>query len=93
MSIHSDKLAHIQVIINCRYSVAQICTREDKLAHYLGAPFIDDVMRYNILITISTKKQTKLHLMSDFSCFAKDYYSHFKRLSVHLASNHSFRAF
>ena len=93
MSIDSDKLAHIQVIINCRYSVAQMCTHEDKLAHYLGNRFIDDVMRYNMLITISTMKQTKLHLVLDFSCFAKDYYSHFKRFSVHLASNHSFRAF
>ena len=33
MSIYSDKLAHIQVVINCWYSVAQMCTREDILAH------------------------------------------------------------
>ena len=51
MSIYSDKLAHVQVIINCRYSVAQMCTSEDTLAHILGALFIDD-MRYNTLITI-----------------------------------------
>ena len=31
-----------QVAINCQYSVAQMCTREDTLAHYLGALFIDD---------------------------------------------------
>ena len=43
---YSDELAHVQqVVINCRYSVVQMCTREDKLAHYLGVLFIDDVMR------------------------------------------------
>ena len=47
MNIYSDKLAHIQVVVNFRYSGAQMCTREDTLAHYLGAPFIDDVMRHN----------------------------------------------
>ena len=31
MSIYSNKLAHVQVVINCRYSVAQMCTREDTL--------------------------------------------------------------
>ena len=52
MSIYLDKLAHVQVVINCQYSVAQMCTREDTLTHYLGALFIDDVMRYNTLIKI-----------------------------------------
>ena len=51
MSIYPDKLAHVQVVNNCRYSVAQMCTREDMLAHYLGTPFTDDVKRQNILIT------------------------------------------
>ena len=50
MSVYSDKLAHEQVVIKCRYSAAQMCTREDTLFHYLGPPFIDDVMRYNTLI-------------------------------------------
>ena len=49
MSISSDKLAHVQVIINCLYSIAQMCTREDALAHNLGAPYFDDVMSYNSL--------------------------------------------
>ena len=40
MSIYSDKLAHVQVIISCRYSVAQLCTREDRLAYKSGAPSI-----------------------------------------------------
>ena len=35
MSIYLDKLAHIQVVIDCQYSVAQMCTSEDTLAHYL----------------------------------------------------------
>ena len=29
MNIYSDKLAHEQVVINCRYSIAQICTRKE----------------------------------------------------------------
>ena len=53
MSIYSDKLAHVQVVINCRYSVAEMCTREETLAHYLCAPSIDDVMRHNRLITLA----------------------------------------
>ena len=51
MSMYSDKLAHVQVVINCPYSVAQMCTREDVLAYILGAPSIDDVMSYNWLTT------------------------------------------
>ena len=52
MSIYSDKLAHVQVIINCRYSAAQMCTQEDALTHNVGAPCIDDVMSYNLLTTM-----------------------------------------
>ena len=51
MSIYSDKLTHVKVVINCPYSVAQFCTSKDRLAHILGAPFIDDVMSYNLLTT------------------------------------------
>ena len=51
MSIYLGKLAHVQVDINCQYSVAQMCTWEDTLADSLGAPFIGDVMRHNMLIT------------------------------------------
>ena len=39
--IYLDKLAHNQVIMNCPYSAPQMCTREDALAHILGAPHID----------------------------------------------------
>ena len=49
--IISDKLAHVQVVINCPFSVAQMCTREDMLAHNLGAPYFDDVMSCNSLTT------------------------------------------
>ena len=52
MSIYSDKLSHVQVIINCRYSVAQMCTRKDTLAHILGTLYIDDVMSYDLLTTL-----------------------------------------
>ena len=47
MSIYSYKLAQVQVVINCSNSVAQMCTRDDTLAHNLGAPYIDDAMSYN----------------------------------------------
>ena len=56
MSIYSDKLAHIQVVINCRYSVAQLCTCEDTLAHNLGAPYIDDVMSHDLHTTSTALK-------------------------------------
>ena len=52
MSIYSNKLAHVQVIINCQYSVAQMCTCEDTLAHILGALENDDVMSHNELTTM-----------------------------------------
>ena len=51
MSIFSDKLAHVQVFINCPHFVAQLCIREDKLAHNLGPPYFDDVMSLNSLTT------------------------------------------
>ena len=54
MSIYSDKLAHVLVVIKCPYSVAQMCTCEDALAYILGAPFIDDVVSYNSLITLGS---------------------------------------
>ena len=47
MNIYSAKLAHVQVVINCQYSVVQMCTREDTLTHKLGAPYFDDVMSQN----------------------------------------------
>ena len=40
MSIYSDKLAHLQVIINCQARDAPMCTSEDGLAYILGKPFI-----------------------------------------------------
>ena len=46
MSIYSDKLAHVQVVINCQYSIPQLCTREDKLAQNLGALYFSEVMSY-----------------------------------------------
>ena len=52
MSIYLDKLAHVQVIINCQYSIAQMCTHEDTLPQNLGAPYFDDVKSYNSLTTL-----------------------------------------
>ena len=69
MSIYSDKLAYVQVVINCRYSVAQMCTREDTLAHYLGAQFIDDVMRQNTLITVGNQTKDIYHEHSKTELF------------------------
>ena len=38
MSIYSDKLAHVQIVINCLYSITQFCTGKDTLANILGSP-------------------------------------------------------
>ena len=51
MSIYSGKLAYIQVVINCPYSVARMCTRKDGLAYILGVLSKDDVLSYNSLTT------------------------------------------
>ena len=59
VSKNLDKLAHIQVVIDCQYFVAQMCTHEDTHAHNLGAPYIDDVMSYNLL-TILVKHTKKI---------------------------------
>ena len=56
MSIYSDNLTHIQVVISCPSFDAQLCTREDTLAHKIGAPYFDDVMTHNSLTTASFKK-------------------------------------
>ena len=68
MSIYTDKLAHIQVVINCRYFVAQMCTHEDALAHNLGALCIDQVMSYNTLIATA-----KCFLTNIKAFYAKSY--------------------
>ena len=52
MNIYSDKLPHVQVVINCQYFVAQLCTHKDMLAYISGALFIEDVMSYNSLTTL-----------------------------------------
>ena len=52
MSIYSDKLAHVQVVINCRYSVAQMCTREETQADWFTRAEIDDFMSQSELITV-----------------------------------------
>ena len=44
MSIYLDKLAHMQVIINCWYYVAQMHTWEEIQAHFNECIVLDDVM-------------------------------------------------
>ena len=65
MSIYSDKLAHVQVVINCRYSVAQLCTREDRLAYILERSSIDDVMSY---LSRKVSTQTGRYQLPIFRC-------------------------
>ena len=49
MSIFSDKLAHVQVVINCPYSVAQMCTRADALAYSVAQMCTcEDALAYSI---------------------------------------------
>ena len=59
MSIYSDKVAHIQVVINCQYFIVQMCTREDTLAQYLGAPYLADVMSHNELTKNGRKHRSR----------------------------------
>ena len=77
MSINSDKLAHVQVLINCRYFVAQSCTSEGGLTYISGAPPIDDVMSYNSLPTKCYKKIKFLsyegHMETAFPGYLKSY--------------------
>ena len=51
MSIYSDKLAHVQVVVNYRYSVAQKCTLEDTYAILFTCAVLDDVLSQNKLTT------------------------------------------
>ena len=44
--------AHVQAVFICQYSVAQMCTHKDALAHSLGAPCLDDGMSYNSLTSL-----------------------------------------
>ena len=60
MSIYLDMLAHVQVIINRRYSVAQMCTHEDTLGHYFGSPYEDDLMSQNELTTLLITKNLQI---------------------------------
>ena len=64
MSIYSYKLAHVQVIINCPYSIAHLCTSEATLAYNLGAQHFDDIMSYNSLKTIGVANLEWLTLNS-----------------------------
>ena len=59
MSIYLYKLAYVQVIINFPFSVAQMCTGKDTLAHYLGTPSLDDVLNHNELTTPVFMRQTR----------------------------------
>ena len=51
MSMWLGQLAYVRVIINCRYSAAQMRILEDTFAHYLGAPYLDYAMSQNELTT------------------------------------------
>ena len=51
MSIYSDKFVHVQVVINCRYSVAQMCTREDIHTCFFMCAVLNDAMRQSKLTT------------------------------------------
>ena len=52
MSIYSNKLAHVQVVINCRYSVAQMYTWEDAHARLFAPGILDGVSSQNELTTL-----------------------------------------
>ena len=49
--VYSDKLAHVQVVINCQYSIAQMCTWEDTHARLFSCAILDDVMSHSEFTT------------------------------------------
>ena len=57
MSIYSDKLAHVQVVINSRYSVAQMCTWEDTHARLFEQDFESSHCHHLLYVAISQKIQ------------------------------------
>ena len=56
MTIYLDKLAHIQVVINCQYSIAQRRTWEAILARYFKRAVLDDDMSQNELTTLCPRQ-------------------------------------
>ena len=63
MSIYLDKLAQVHVVINCQYSVAQMCTLEDTHARLFSRAILDDIMSQNEPTTKllrRTKKEWRL---------------------------------
>ena len=52
MSIYSDKLAHAQVVINCLYSIAQLCTCEANSGYMTIVLYEYDHFSYPIHIWI-----------------------------------------
>ena len=65
MSIYSDKLAHVLVVINCRYSVAQMCIRKDTQACLFTRAVLDDVMSQDELTTFPFKKTSPVLVYTD----------------------------
>ena len=52
MNIYSYKLAQVQVIINCQYFIAQMCTWEETYACLFKRAVLDDSMCQNELTTV-----------------------------------------
>ena len=52
MSIYSEKLAQVQVLINCRYLIAPSEPMKMPPLINVGALYIDDIMSYNSLTTV-----------------------------------------
>ena len=75
MSIYSDKLAHVQALINCPYSIAQLCTHEDTLVHNLGALYFDEVMSYYSLTTIACSVESAIVHNSLIAPWGSEYWA------------------
>ena len=59
MLAYSDKLAHVQVIINCQNYIAQMCTWEDQHARLFMRAVLDGLMSQNELTTIRFVKSSQ----------------------------------
>ena len=85
-----DKLAYVQVIINCRYSFAQRCTWEDTHACLLRHAILDENMSQHELIThcclpvnewLSQKNYSLFTNQFLFSLILSIWFWHFYQLS------------
>ena len=75
MSIYSAKLAHVQVIVNCRHSFAQMYTREDTLPQNLSAPYAKTRSQHKRIGDKSGDQSDHVNFDLVFKCYTKTWHT------------------